>query len=79
MVRNAAVESEKKTRTIKSEVQTASRSYHLRTLIVILGGNLSIKMDGLVSSFKFEENNSMVTEAPEEFALASLEAAYEDP
>ena len=36
-------------------------------------------MDVLVSSFKFEENNSMVTEAPEEFALASLEAAYEDP
>ena len=36
-----------------------------------LGVNTSIKMAGLVSSFKYEEKNSMLAELLEEYALAS--------
>ena len=36
-------------------------------------------MSGLGSSFKYEEINYMIAEAMEEYALASSEAAYEDP
>ena len=35
-------------------------------------------MDGLGSRFKYEESNSMVAEAMEEYALAYEEEAYED-
>ena len=36
-------------------------------------------MAGLGSSFQYEESNYIVAESIEEFALASVEAAYEDP
>ena len=36
-------------------------------------------MVGLGSSFQYEESNYMVAEAMEEYALASAEAAYENP
>ena len=45
----------------------------------MLGVNPYIQMDGLVSSFKYEENNFMVAEALEEYVLASMEAAYGYP
>ena len=35
-------------------------------------------MSGLDSSFHSEESNSIILEAMEEYALASVEAAYED-
>ena len=45
----------------------------------MLGRNPSIQMYGLGSSFKYEENNSMVAEVLEEYALASAEEYYEEP
>ena len=36
-------------------------------------------MSGLGSSFHYEESKYMISEAMEEYALASIEAAYEDP
>ena len=63
MVINAAVEAENKTRTIKAAVQPASGIQNPRTLMVMLGGNPSTKMAGLVSSFQYEERNSMLEEA----------------
>ena len=74
MVRNTAVESKKNIRTIKSSVQPASGSRHPRKLMGMLGGRPSTKMDGLGSSFQYEESISMVEESMEEFALASEEA-----
>ena len=44
-----------------------------------LGGNPSIKMSVLVSSFQSEENNSVVVEKMEEYVLAYAETAYEYP
>ena len=44
-----------------------------------LGENSSIQMDGLISSFQYEENNYMLAETLEEYALASAEAADENP
>ena len=52
MVRNAAVEAEKKIRTIKAAVQTVSASRHPKTFVVLLVGNPSTQMAGLVSSFQ---------------------------
>ena len=79
MVINAAVEAEKKIRTIKAAVKPASGSRHPKTFMVMLAVNHSIKMSGLVSSFQYEESNSMVMESMEQYSLASEEAAYEDP
>ena len=39
LVRNVSVEAENKIRIIKAEVQLASGSRHLRTFVVLLGGN----------------------------------------
>ena len=36
-------------------------------------------MSGLESSFQYEEKNCMVVEALEEYILASVEVAYEEP
>ena len=44
----------------------------------MIGGNHSIKMAVLGSSFQYEENNYMVAEALEEYALASAEGAKND-
>ena len=79
LVINVAVESEKKTRTIKAAVQPATGSCHTKTFMGMLAENPSTQMSGLGSSFQSEENNSMVAEAMEEYELASAEAAYEDP
>ena len=43
----------------------------------MLGGNPSTQMDGLFSSFQYGEIKYMVSEAVEEYLLASEEAAYE--
>ena len=48
------------------------------TLTIILGGNPLTKMDGLSSSFQYEESNYMLAQAMEEYALDSVEAAYTD-
>ena len=45
----------------------------------MLGGNLSIKMSGLGSSFHFEEYNSILSEVLKVYALASIEGAYKEP
>ena len=79
LVRNAAVESEKKTRTIKMGVEPDIGSRHIRTFMGMLGGNPSIKMAGLGGRFQFKEKNSMVTELLKYNALASAEAYYEYP
>ena len=65
LVRNAAVEAENKTRTIKQLLQPASGSRHPRTFMGMLGGDPSEKMAGLVSSFQSKESNYMVAEAME--------------
>ena len=77
-VRNAAVEAEKKIRTIKSAVQPASEICHPKTFMGMLAGNLSTKMSVLGSSFQSEVSNSMIVEAMGENALAFAEAAYKD-
>ena len=63
MVRNAAVEAEKKIRTIKVTVQQARRNCHTTTFMGLLGGNLPIKMSGFGSRFQDVDNNSMSVEA----------------
>ena len=78
LVINAAVEAEKNIRTIKSAVQPAGILHH-RTLMSIPGGSPSIKTADLSSSFQSEDNNSMVAETMEEYALASAEVSYENP
>ena len=78
MVRNAAVEAENNTKTIKVLVQPGSGSHHPKTFIGTLEGNPSTQMYELGSSFQSDEINSMVAESIEEYALASAEAAYED-
>ena len=79
LARKAAVESEKKTRKIKSAVQPACGSLHHRTFMRIPGGSPSIKTAGLSSSFQADMNNSMVAEIMAEYVLFSAEAAYENP
>ena len=76
MVRNAAVEVEKKTRTIKAAVKPASGIHHPKIFMGMLAGKPSTQMAGLGS---IEESNSMVAEAIEEHVLDSEEATYEDP
>ena len=78
MVRNAAVESENKTRTIKAAVKPASGSCHPKKIMGMIGVNPSTQMALLGSSFQLEERNYMIAEAMEEYALASSEAASED-
>ena len=51
---------------------------HTRTLMDMLGGNPSIYMSVLGNSFQYTENNSLETEALDEYAIASPETAYED-
>ena len=45
----------------------------------MLGGNPPIQIYGLDSSFKYEENNSMLAEAMEGFEFESAEEDYENP
>ena len=78
LVRNAAVEAENNTKTIKVLVQPGSGSHHTKTFIGTLEGNPSTQIYELGSSFQSDEINSMVAESIEEYALASAEAAYED-
>ena len=59
MVRNAAVEAEKKTKTIKVAVKPVGGSRNPRTLMGMIAGNPSTQMAGLGSSFKYEESNYM--------------------
>ena len=47
--------------------------------MVMIGGNLYIKMYGLGRTFQYEEKNYMLAEALEEYELACAELAYEDP
>ena len=79
LIRNAEVKSEKNTRTIKASVQPSSGILHNKKYIGMLGGNPSTQIAGLGIIFEYEESNSMVSEAMEEYALASAEADYEDP
>ena len=76
MVRNAAVETEKKTRTIKAALQSASRGRHTRKLMGTIGGKSSIKIFILGISFQYDENNSMLAESIKEYSLVSAEADY---
>ena len=62
LVRNAAVEVEKKIGRIKAAVQLVSGSRHPKKIMRILAGNPSIQMSGLGSSFQYEESNSMIAE-----------------
>ena len=62
MVRNVAAEAKKKIRAIKVAVQPAIRSRYNRTFMGILGGDPSIQMYGLCSSFHGGYNNAMVSE-----------------
>ena len=55
MVRNAAVEAEKKIRTIKSSVQPADRSRSPRTFMGMLGGKPSTQIDVLGSIFQSDK------------------------
>ena len=45
----------------------------------MIGGNPSVKMAGLGSRFQYEEYKYMISEAQEEYALASAGSAYEQP
>ena len=79
MVKNVAVVAENKVRTTKMAVQPASGIRHPKASMGMLSGNPSTQMYGLGSSFQYKESRYMVAEAMEEYALASAEAAYEDP
>ena len=76
---NAAVESEKKTITIKAAVQSEGVFLYHRTFVRIPGGITSIKTAGLSIIFKYEGKNSILVETMGYYALASAEAAYENP
>ena len=67
MLRNAAAEAEKKTKTIKAEVQPESGIHNPKTFMVMHSGNPSKQMSGSGSSFQYEERNSMVSDAMEEY------------
>ena len=45
----------------------------------MLGGNPAIKMEVLVSSFQYGENNSMLVESLEEYVLDYVEYDFEEP
>ena len=57
LVRNAAVEAEKKTRIIKAAVQPASGSRHPKKLTGMLAGNPSTQMSGLGRAFTTRKAN----------------------
>ena len=57
-------------------MQPGSGGHHPRKLMDMIGGNPSIKMAILGSSFQHEETNYMVAEPLHEYALASVEEAY---
>ena len=78
LVRNAAVEADKKIITIKSAVQSSGGSLHHKTFVSMPGGSPLIKMAGLISSFKYEEKISVAAETMEEYSLDSEEEAYEN-
>ena len=71
LVRNAAVEVEKKIITIKSAVQPAIGRRHPKTFMGMIAGNPSKQITGLGSSFQFETNNYMVAEANVYSSIAS--------
>ena len=75
MVKNASVEAEKKTRTIKEAVQRASGNRNPKTFMGIISGNHSKQIDGLGSTFQYDESNYIIAEAMEEYILASTKAA----
>ena len=79
LVRNASVESENKTRTIKAAVKPSTGIRHTKTFMGMLAEIPSTQISGLGSSFQSKESNSMVAEAMEKYAFISSEAAYEDP
>ena len=79
LVRNVAVESEKKIITIKAAVQPESDIRHPKTFMGMIAEKPSTQMDGLGRRFQSEESIYMVAEAMEEYALISAEMAYEDP
>ena len=79
LILNAAVEAEKNIRRIKAAVQPVSGSLNPKTFVGMLVGNPSTKMAGGGSIFQYEESNCMLSESMEEYALASIEADYEDP
>ena len=60
-------------------MQPSGGSRHTKTFMGMLGGSPIIKMVGLDSIFKGEENNYMIDEQLKEFDLTFKEAAYEDP
>ena len=62
LVRDAAVEAEKKIITIKVSMQPASGSRHYKTFVGMLAGNPSTQMAGLGSRFRSEESNYMAAE-----------------
>ena len=59
-------------------MQPVGVGLHHRTFMSMPRGIASIKKSILSSSFKYEENNSMVAEIMVEYALASTEAANEN-
>ena len=79
LVRNAAVEAEKKIRTIKGLLQPEGGNLHHRTFTSIPGVRTSIKTAGFSSIFEAAINNSMVAETMEEYVIASTEVAYKNP
>ena len=79
LIRNAAVEAENNIRIMKSAVKPAGGILHQSKFMIMPGVIPSIKKANLSSSFKYEENNSMVAEKMEDYALASAEAAYKNP
>ena len=76
LVRNVAVETERKTRTIQVAVQTARESRHPRKFMGMLGSNPSTRIASLISSFQYKESKFRVAEAMGEYVLDSVEAAY---
>ena len=62
-VRNATGEAEKTTRTINVALQPEGVIHHPSAFMGMIGGNPPIQMAGLGRSFKYEENNAMITEA----------------
>ena len=56
---------------MKATVQPSIGILHNRTFMGMLGSKPSTQMYGLGRSFQYGENNSMVTEALEEYELDS--------
>ena len=60
LIINAAVEAKRNTITIKAAVKPAGGTLHHRIFMSMPGGSPLIKTAGFISSFKAEENSSMV-------------------